>query len=118
MFSESLECVSQNANLLPSPFGFMPGEVRRPPGEQPARDQAHQPQSREPTSSQLDQRHPREYPQGRDLTAKHREFREQVRLSAIGCFEAGSDNKAAAKALRMSVRSVGRELACGLGGRE
>ena len=48
------------------------------------------------------------YPQGGGLTAKQREFREQVRLSAMAFFEAGDDNKAVAKALRVSVRSIER----------
>jgi transposase len=42
------------------------------------------------------------------LTAKQREFREQVRLSAMAFFEAGDDNKAVAKVLRVSVRSIER----------
>jgi len=48
------------------------------------------------------------YPQGGGRTVKQREFREQVRLSAIDFFEAGDDNKAVAKALRVSVRSIER----------
>jgi len=48
------------------------------------------------------------YPQGGGLTAKQREFREQVRLSAMDFFETGDDNKAVAKALRVSVRSIER----------
>ena len=48
------------------------------------------------------------YPQGGGLTAEQRGFREQVRLSAIDFFETGDDNKAVAKALRVSVRSIER----------
>jgi len=48
------------------------------------------------------------HPQGGGLTAKQREFREQVRLSAIDFFEAGDENKAMAKVLQVSVRSVER----------
>jgi hypothetical protein len=48
------------------------------------------------------------YSQGGGLTARQREFREQVRLSAIDFFEAGDDNKIVAKAVRVSVRSVER----------
>ena len=48
------------------------------------------------------------YPQGGGLTAKQREFREQVRLSAIDFFQVGDDNKVVASAQRVSVRSVER----------
>jgi transposase len=48
---------------------------------------------------------------GWGLTAEQREFREQVRLSAIDFFETDTDNKAVAKTLRVSVRSIERSHA-------
>ena len=53
------------------------------------------------------------YPQGEGLTARHGEFRERVWPSTVDLFESGDDNKAVAKALRVSVRSI--ERWCGLG---
>jgi transposase len=48
------------------------------------------------------------YPQGGLLTAKGREFREQVRLTAAAMFADGAASAEVARALRVSVRSVER----------
>ncbi|MFF9221658.1 winged helix-turn-helix domain-containing protein [Streptomyces viridosporus] len=48
------------------------------------------------------------YPQGGELTAERRAFRERLRMEAAEMFAAGQDNAAVATELRVSVRSVQR----------
>src|SRR5690242_6861440 len=48
------------------------------------------------------------YPQGGGLTAERRAFRQHIRMQAAELFARGDDNRAVAKQLRVSVRSVQR----------